>query len=65
MRSPAVALTAFLALTLLLGGVTWLVPGGQAQGNVGATTVDLSLPTLPRPVPPDTTQQFNVTVRYQ
>lgn len=36
-----------------------------AQEQTGTTSVDLSVPQLPRPVAPGTSEAFNVTVRYQ
>lgn len=50
-------------LVALLVVSPW-VPTVSAQ-QAGTTSVDMSLPTLPRPVPPGTSEEFNVTVRYR
>ncbi len=41
------------------------MPSVAAQEQAGTTSVDLSVPVLPRPVAPGTSEEFNVTVRYQ
>lgn len=51
-----------LLASLVLGAQA---PVSLAQEQAGTTSVDLSVPVLPRPVAPGTSEEFNVTVRYQ
>lgn len=58
-RGPLVGLVLVLLLVPAIGSTS------LAQGQTGSTSVDLSVPVLPRPVAPGTSEAFNVTVRYQ
>ncbi len=58
-RGPLVGLVIALLVIPAIGATS------LAQEQVGTTSVDLSVPVLPRPVAPGTSEAFNVTVRYQ